>query len=70
MVALLCVVLNETAVLATVTVPVPELVSKVTVSAFVGAAVPPAPPDAVAQLVVVVASQVPAPPTQNFAAIF
>jgi hypothetical protein len=39
-------------------------VSKITLSADVGGPAPPEPPDVVLQLVVVVASQVPAPPRQ------
>jgi hypothetical protein len=52
-----------------VTVPPPELASKVTVSADVGTDWPPAPPDDAAQCVVVAASQVPVPPTQKRDAI-
>jgi hypothetical protein len=50
-------------------VPVPELASKITASAAVGAEAPPAPPDVVDQFVVVVVSQVPAPPRQYLFAI-
>lgn len=54
---------------AIVTVPTPELVSKNTASADVGADAPLTPPDVVDQLVVVVVSHVPVPPTQNLLAI-
>jgi hypothetical protein len=50
-------------------VPVPELESKVAVSAVVGAEAPEAPPEVAAQLAVLLASQVPLPPTQKRAAI-
>lgn len=53
-----------------VTVPVPLLASKKTLSDVVGAATPGVPPDVLAQCVVVDASQVPVPlpatATQNF----
>lgn len=53
-----------------VAVPVPLFPSKNTASAAVGAAtVPPVPPDVPDQLVFVVASQVPVPPTQYLSAI-
>ena len=48
----------------TVTVPVPLLASKVAVSDEVGAEKLPAPPLVLDQLVVVLASHVPEPPTQ------
>jgi hypothetical protein len=64
------VVAVATAVEATVTVAaVPELASKKTTSAVVGADTPPAPPDVAAQLTVELASHVPEPPTQNLFAI-
>lgn len=44
--------------------PASEFASKKTLSAAVGAEAPPAPPEVVAQFVVVEASQVPVPPTQ------
>ena len=47
-----------------VTVPVPEEVSKITLSVDVGTPALPAPPELEAQLVVVEAFQVPDPPTQ------
>ena len=59
---------EQTAPLAVVQVPVPDKVSNVTVSADVGAEAPPAPPVVADQLVVVVASHVPEPPTQNLLA--
>jgi len=67
---LLTVVLDEAAVDATVTVAaVPELESKVAVSAVVGADAPDAPPVVADQFAVLELSQVPEPPTQNRAAI-
>ena len=54
----------------TVTVPPPELASKVTVSATPGTDWPPAPFEVAAQCVVSEASQVPAPPTQKRFAIY
>jgi hypothetical protein len=54
---------------AVVQVPVPELVSKVTVSAATGADAPEAPPEVAAQFAVELAFHVPVPPTQNLAAI-
>jgi hypothetical protein len=48
-----------------VTVPVPDKLLKVTVSAEVGTPAPPAPPEDDAQLVVVDVFQVPVPPTQK-----
>jgi hypothetical protein len=62
---LFTVVIADTAVEATVTTAaVPELVSKIAVSAFVGGPNPPAPPVLVAQFVVLALFQVPFPPTQ------
>lgn len=52
---------------STVTVPPPELASNVTLSPDAGTLEPPAPPEDADQCVVVVESQVPAPPTQNLA---
>lgn len=49
---------------AMVTVTVPELASKNTLSADVGTDCPPAPPDVAAHLVPAVASQMADPPTQ------
>jgi hypothetical protein len=54
---------------ATVTVPLPELASKITLSPVVGTDWPPAPPDVPAQCVVSEASHVPVPPTQKRFAI-
>ena len=51
-----------------VTVPPPELPSKVMLSPATGADAPLAPPELDAQCVVVVLSQVPVPPTQNLLA--
>ena len=58
-------------VTVTVNAPVPtlELASKTTSSADVGALAPLAPPEDAAQFVVVVASQLPEPPTQYLVAI-
>lgn len=56
-------------VASSVTVPVPELPSKVGLSPVVGADAPPDPPEVDAQCVVDDASQVPVPPTQNLVAI-
>jgi hypothetical protein len=58
-----------TAPTAVVQVPVPELESKVTVSAATGAEAPDAPPEVEAQFAVLLASHVPVPPTQNLFAI-
>jgi len=52
-----------------VTVPVPELALKNTLSAMVGTEAPPPPPEVADQLVVVVVSHVPVPPTQYLSAI-
>jgi hypothetical protein len=52
-----------------VTVPVPELALKNTLSAVVGTDAPPPPPEVADQLVVVVVSHVPVPPTQYLSAI-
>jgi hypothetical protein len=52
-----------------VAVPVPELPSKNTASAAVGAETPGAPPEVAAQLAVLTPSQVPVPPTQYLSAI-
>jgi len=60
---------EQTAPLAVVHVPVPDALSKNTASALVGADAPLAPPDAVDQLAVELASQVPVPPTQYLLAI-
>ena len=62
--------LLQTAPEATVTVLLdnPELESKTTSSDDVGAVCPPAPPEKLAQFVVVDASQVPDPPTQYLVA--
>lgn len=68
-VALLRVTSVQIAPAAVVQVPVPERLSKVTVSAATGAEAPEAPPDVAAQLAVELASQVPVPPTQNLAAM-
>ena len=63
------VAMAQTDPLAVVQVPVPELLSKITVSAATGAEAPPAPPDVADQLVVLLASHVPVPPTQYLVAI-
>jgi hypothetical protein len=55
--------------LAVVQVPVPDRLSKITVSAATGAEAPLAPPDAVDQFVVLDEFQVPVPPTQYLVAI-
>jgi hypothetical protein len=69
--ALLTVVLDDVAVAATVTIAaVPELASKVAVSALVGAVAPGIPPDVADQLRMLKLSHGPEPPTQNLAAIF
>jgi hypothetical protein len=69
--ALLTVVTDDVAVAATVTIAaVPELASKVAVSALVGAEAPAAPPVVADQFAVELASQVPEPPTQKRFAIF
>jgi hypothetical protein len=47
----------------------PELASKVTVSALPGCPAPPAPPELLAQCVVVEPSQFPEPPTQKYDAM-
>lgn len=60
--------LTVTAVV-TVTVPPPELASKVTSSADPGTDAPPAPPEVADQCVVSEASQFPVPPTQYLALI-
>ena len=61
--------LSAVAPTAVVTTPVPELESKIASSAVVGAEAPLAPPDVADQFVVLLASQVPVPPTQYLAAI-
>jgi len=62
---LLTSVFRDTAVAATVTVAaVPELASKKTLSAFVGALAPEAPPEVSAQFAVELLFHVPLPPTQ------
>jgi hypothetical protein len=62
---LLTVVLSATAVAATVTTAdVPELESKITVSALFGGPLPPAPPLVVDQFAVETLFHVPEPPTQ------
>lgn len=69
----LLLIVMELALAAAVIVTVaaaPLLASKVTSSAEVGTAAPPAPPEDVDQFVVVTASQLPVPPTQNLAAIY
>lgn len=53
----------------TVTVPPPELPSRVTLSPATGTDCPPAPPEDDAQWVVSAASHVPVPPTQNLFAM-
>jgi hypothetical protein len=64
--ALLIVVLEDTAVEVTVTVAaVPELASKVTVSASVGSKRVATPPEVIANCVFPVPLQVPVPPTQK-----
>lgn len=54
----------QTGVPDNVTVGCPELLSKITGIPDVGAKIPPTPPEVAAQLVDVVASQVPVAPTQ------
>jgi len=67
---LLIVVLKDTAVDVQVTVAaVPELASKVTVSAFVGFERVATPPEVIANCVFPVPLQVPVPPTQKYAAM-
>ena len=67
---LLIVVLKDTAVDVTVTVAaVPELASKVTVSALVGSKRVATPPEVTANCVFPVPLQVPVPPTQKYAAM-
>ena len=62
---LLTVQFKQAAVDATVTVAaVPLLASKLTVSVLLGTPAPPAPPDDRDQLVLLLLSQVPEPPTQ------
>jgi hypothetical protein len=68
-VALLSVAAAQTDPLAVVQVPEPELASKKTASALVGAEAPDAPPVVADQLAVLEASQVPVPPTQNLLAM-
>ena len=62
---------EQLAVAVTVTVYAVALesVSRSTVSDDVGTEAPPAPPEVAAQFVVVLASQLPVPPTQNLVAI-
>jgi hypothetical protein len=63
--ALLIVVFKDTAVAVTVTVAaVPELASKLTVSAAVGFKAVATPPEVIANCVFPVPLQVPVPPTQ------
>ena len=69
-VELFSVVVVQVAPAAVVQVPVPDAESNITVSAATGAEAPLAPPVVADQLAVLLASQVPVPPTQYLVAIF